>query len=332
MAWICRVISPMIDYVAGIWAGRSPVPAGADPVRSASTTTTTCGSDRPHGQPARDGSAGQSHRPQVRVSAIRPAAPWVPGSRSRSRTSRLVVKSEVERPRCRRRHPVVLLRRGRGHRRRSRALAASMRGGDLRSGRGGPGTADHVPGDRGDRGHHQQRRRAHRRCDSTKIRFPRWTSPPSVSDLIFSDAFIDDVQIVGQGAPPRHRRGALLGYGLGTSVAAGVRPRHRSGGRARHAQRRPSGDRWALGSHRAGRCAAPVGRAPGCAISPALYRAAVYPYSYTAPNPVPLAELANLFNPFGLGVRRSIHRDQSESTACVPMKGCLGSCRAGLSR
>ena len=116
-------------------------------------------------------------------------------------------------------------------------------------------------------------------------------------DLIFSDAFIDDVQIVGQVRP---RDTAVVRCSGTASVPSGAAFDLDTGQVG--ARDMPSGDLLVTGGplDRTVRsmCGARWART-GLRDFTALYRAAVYPYSYTAPNPVPLAELANL-NPFGL--------------------------------
>jgi hypothetical protein len=116
-------------------------------------------------------------------------------------------------------------------------------------------------------------------------------------DLIFSDAFIDDVQIVGQVRP---RDTAVVRCSGTASVPSGAAFDLDSG--MVGPRDMPSGDLLVAGGplDRTVRsmCGARWTRT-GLRDFAALYRAAVYPFSYTAPNPVPLAELATL-NPFGL--------------------------------
>lgn len=116
-------------------------------------------------------------------------------------------------------------------------------------------------------------------------------------DLIFSDAFIDDVQIVGEVRP---RDAAVVRCAGTVSVPTGA-AFDLDSGRVGPPDM-PSGDLEVTGGplDRTVRsmCGARWART-GLRDFGALYRAAVYPYSYSAPNPVPLAELASL-NPFGL--------------------------------
>ncbi len=116
-------------------------------------------------------------------------------------------------------------------------------------------------------------------------------------DLIFSDAFIDDVQIVGQVRP---RDTAVVRCSGTASVPSGAAFDLDTGQVG--ARDMPSGDLLVTGGplDRTVRsmCGARWART-GLRDFAALSRAAVYPYTYTAPNPVPLAELANL-NPFGV--------------------------------
>ena len=116
-------------------------------------------------------------------------------------------------------------------------------------------------------------------------------------DLIFSDAFIDDVQIVGQVRP---RDTAVVRSSGTVSVPSGAAFDLDSG--TVGARDMPSGDLTVLGGplDRTVRavCGARWART-GLRDFNGLFRSAVYPYTYAAPNPVPLAELATL-NPFGV--------------------------------
>ena len=127
-------------------------------------------------------------------------------------------------------------------------------------------------------------------------------------DLIFSDAFIDDVQIVGQVRP---RDTAVVRSSGTVSVPSGAAFDLDSG--TVGARDMPSGDLTVLGGplDRTVRavCGARWART-GLRDFNGLFRSAVYPYTYAAPNPVPLAELATL-NPFGVVYRRPVQGNQA---------------------
>jgi hypothetical protein len=116
-------------------------------------------------------------------------------------------------------------------------------------------------------------------------------------NLIFSDAFIDDVQVVCQVRPidtatVRAAGTVIVPNGAAFDVDSGrVGPRDM-----------PSGDLAVIGSAFDRTVQAVCGARwarTGLRAFDALYRSAVYGYAYDAPNPIPLDDFAQL-DPFGL--------------------------------
>ena len=138
---------------------------------------------------------------------------------------------------------------------------------------------------------------AARVADALNSIAPSVNIPAVGFDLIFSDAFIDDVQMVGQVRP---RDTAVVRSSGTVSVPSGAAFDLDNG--TVGARDMPSGDLTVLGSPLDRTVQAVCGARwarTGLRDFSALFRSAVYPYTYTAPNPVPLAELATL-SPFGV--------------------------------
>lgn len=115
-------------------------------------------------------------------------------------------------------------------------------------------------------------------------------------NLIFSDAFIDDIQIVGRVEPIDTAAVRAAGTVVVPNGAAFDLDSGRVGARDM-----PSGDLVVLGSPFDRTVQAVCGARwarTGLRDFSALYRSAVYGYFYDAPNPIPLSDLATI-DPFG---------------------------------